>query len=444
MMSLRLRILTLLLISSSSALPWTAGFEQIDLINIQDIKEGPPVYLAGYGKPGSKLRFASGIHDPVYASSLYLTDDRLALLFISLDTIGFSQKLGETLRQEISRAIDIKRENILISATHTHSAPDTQGLWGGLTPELMSQMVNRIVTSAKAAYKKRQTSTLSVLISNNGNTRNRRLLNKQETIDQITHIVISTPHGQATALLSSFASHPTVLREANLQVSSDWLHSYRKRLAEQFQMPEPNVLFINGVLGDVLPYLNESESWVERFELAESYGLSIANSVGSPPVKLETHLQHCTEEIEVFPDNHELITWLTQNSPETVLWTENKTLKTRVSVVRLGHITFATVPGEPVTQLGQAILMLRPLFPVVILGLTHDSLGYLLPLNDTGLSETSRQYEEKWSLAKGFGHRVLQTIEQLMEKCSPEALPHALPNALPNALPPDRTAHDSL
>lgn len=103
------------------------------------------VYLAGFGSKGRK---PLGVHDPLYARALLLSDGEKTAALVSLDLLGFFREDVEKVRRGLN--LDPGKEYVLIAATHNHSAPDTLGLWGpfpgisGVDPEYQEHVRSRI------------------------------------------------------------------------------------------------------------------------------------------------------------------------------------------------------------------------------------------------------------------------------------------------------------
>ena len=70
-------------------------------------------------------RYSTGVHDPLLCSVLFLSDGKTQLMFIANDIVFISKQLSHRVRLKIKEAIDVPPENVLISATHTHSGPIT-------------------------------------------------------------------------------------------------------------------------------------------------------------------------------------------------------------------------------------------------------------------------------------------------------------------------------
>ena len=80
------------------------------------------VPLAGYGN--TLQRLSQGVLDPLCATCIAITDNGNTLLLCTIDLINSCDFYCVPARKAISEKFGIPMENIVISATHTHSAPD--------------------------------------------------------------------------------------------------------------------------------------------------------------------------------------------------------------------------------------------------------------------------------------------------------------------------------
>src|SRR5258706_14433243 len=94
---------------------WKAGTA------IVKITPDVPVQMSGYA---SRTKPYEGINDDLYAKALALEDSQGHKgVIITSDLIGFTASISEPICKRISLRTGLKRENILITSIHTHSAP---------------------------------------------------------------------------------------------------------------------------------------------------------------------------------------------------------------------------------------------------------------------------------------------------------------------------------
>ena len=75
----------------------------------------------------------TSIHDPLYARAIYLENGHGRALLLNADVGGIGNAITDKVSTEISRELDVPVANILISATHDHSA-----IFGGPRPSSSS------------------------------------------------------------------------------------------------------------------------------------------------------------------------------------------------------------------------------------------------------------------------------------------------------------------
>lgn len=122
-----------------------------------DISPAKGIELAGYPH---FLRHNTGVHDPLYASCVYLDNGREKIAVIAMDLLFYSRKYVKEVRKEISRKTSIPEGNIFISVSHTHSGPwaagrlDMEALGRGLDvdKDYVDGLNRKLVDLALAAY----------------------------------------------------------------------------------------------------------------------------------------------------------------------------------------------------------------------------------------------------------------------------------------------------
>src|SRR3954452_2607706 len=89
-----------------------------------------PVFLAGFG--GN--RRATGVHLELFARALALRCADQTLLWVVCDVIGLGWPVVQEIRAMLDAQVDRPFE-LVVACTHTHSGPDTIGLWGPSSSE---------------------------------------------------------------------------------------------------------------------------------------------------------------------------------------------------------------------------------------------------------------------------------------------------------------------
>ena len=89
---------------------------------VVDISPRDTQYLFGY--PHVE-RYSTGLNDPLLSSALYLSDGSSQMMFVANDIIFVPRTTAERVRSRIQDATGVPADQILLSATHTHSGPST-------------------------------------------------------------------------------------------------------------------------------------------------------------------------------------------------------------------------------------------------------------------------------------------------------------------------------
>ena len=112
-----------------------AGYARVNI--------NPPLGSALFGYYVQRL--AKGYLDDLEAFALTLEKDGNKFIIISIDNCSIAKPLVDKLVEAISGSTDIPRENILISATHTHTGPFTSKPGGFAAGENEDEKVERYV-----------------------------------------------------------------------------------------------------------------------------------------------------------------------------------------------------------------------------------------------------------------------------------------------------------
>jgi len=126
----------------------------------EDITPDFSVPLAGYGN--TLLRMSRGWLTRLYSTCIAVTDDKdNTVLFFTIDLIRISDDIARLVRDSVNDALGIPKENIMLSAIHTHSAPDVgQTVLEG--SEFYNLFIEKTLAAAKAALDDREESTVKI------------------------------------------------------------------------------------------------------------------------------------------------------------------------------------------------------------------------------------------------------------------------------------------
>lgn len=395
---------------------FSAGVAKVSLSPTQSQLDGKKLYMGGYG--GYKTRGpAEGVsNDGIYARALAVKSGQDSLVFLTIDTTVIGNVILDAIRQGASSQTGIPEDHIVISATHTHAGPDLNGLWGGVPADYKQMFIENSIKAVVQATGQMKHATIIT-----GSTtvpqelvKNRRGLGYT---DRELGILQVQTGNKTLATLVNFAVHPVVLRDDNKLLSSDFVGSFEKEIESKYG---GTALFVNGDQGDVEPNVNWEIPVSEQYKLAKNYGQALSKYVFEAVQKSKTvsqgiafQTQNVTFPVEnlsfIFAKNIGLFNGYAAMRQEGLQYY----FDSRISRITLGKgknaVEMVTLPGEAVTNLGLNIRDLMPGDHKLLLGLTHDTLGYLIPESEW----STTGYEETVSLGREAGDIVRRTIEGL-------------------------------
>lgn len=125
----------------------------------RDITPDRPVSLCGQ----FHMRISKGVMDPVTVTALSLSAGDDAFTWVSCDLVQVPTTVLTACREALrTRLPDFPADKLILSATHTHTAPDPHGFWhppvpdGVMTPEAFSTfLVERIVEAVAESWEGR-------------------------------------------------------------------------------------------------------------------------------------------------------------------------------------------------------------------------------------------------------------------------------------------------
>src|SRR5947208_5657155 len=99
---------------------------------------------------------ATAAHDPLHARCLVLDDGRTKLAVAVVDSCMIPRELVLDAKAQAAKLTGIPAEHVLISATHTHSAPTVTGVFQSEPDsEYVKYLARRIAEGIRAAHDRR-------------------------------------------------------------------------------------------------------------------------------------------------------------------------------------------------------------------------------------------------------------------------------------------------
>lgn len=111
-----------------------------------------PLKLPVLASGGFLERMGTALRDPLFARGLVLDDGQTRLALVVVDTLMMPREMLDGVKEKAAASTGIPVENMLISATHTHSAPSVMGALGtGVDEEYAAFLPGKIVECIEKA-----------------------------------------------------------------------------------------------------------------------------------------------------------------------------------------------------------------------------------------------------------------------------------------------------
>ena len=235
------------------------------------------VELAGYGYYLN--RKAIGVHDDLFSRALVLEGaDGTRLAVISSDLLTLSEEIAEETASLITRRTGIRKENVLLTCTHTHSGPavGVEEACGEPDPEYLRGLPHAISNSVVQACDNTQEAKLGCGMGR-GTALSYNRAQRDGPVDSELGVVrIDGPLGHLNALLFSFSCHSVAIQRsasAHTLISRDWPGYCLDAIEHRLKTP---LIFLQGACGDIDP---TGSGRTFQFEGAELLGSVLASKV---------------------------------------------------------------------------------------------------------------------------------------------------------------------
>jgi len=318
--------------------------------------------------------------------ALVLAHDQTRIAICSTDFLGFPGILASRVRTQVP---GIPAKNILIGATHTHSAPDCYGFpdqTGKTSADL--PYLDHVCTQLAGAINEAVGSLQPVQIRiATGRAQGKIAYNyyAEQLYDPRCHVLQAMDlQGRAVATLVNYACHPEVLGAGQGILSPDFVGPLYDRIQKQ---GGGTGIFMNSALGGMVtadcrgPDGKDVQTWAEcqriGHQLADE-GLRIINSA---PLQKDPQLFCGATTIE-FPIESQMMQTILKLSPLGFETTDTDRITTQVNLINVGEAQMLTIPGEALPNIGYYLKRKMQGKHNFLLGLTNDAFGYILTKED--------------------------------------------------------------
>lgn len=376
------------------------GAAKVDMT--PDVKASA-VPLGGYAaRKGAR---ATGVHDPVYARALTLSDGKTTAVVVSLDLcfVPASIKTEVVKCLKASGNTNVDAAHLFLAATHTHTAPDPLAMhtgntfthlngWTPFDQKLLDFTADKIAQAVMQAGKDMVPVRISASVQNAaGANRNRR---NDPTVDPAftTLKVTQIADGKTLVAVVNFAAHPTLYDDKMLDISADWpgvMTSDVESAGEKGEAGGAKVcLFLNGAEGDASPNgVDDVQPDAKVSTYGHRMGKRAMEQLAVVSIQTDAPFGMWTQSVTLPPRKPNALFFLAAAQMGATM-TQAKDLvntlmptSTEIDFIRLGDLLLMGFPCEPTGDIGMAAKTLARQsgykVPAVV-ALVNDWLAYCL------------------------------------------------------------------
>ena len=392
-----------------------------------------PVLVNG----GMLTRSADKVKTPVNARALALEDGKERIVMVVVDSCMMSRELLDDVKALAGQELDLPRDRILISATHTHSAPASMGCLGTNTDETYAAYLRlKLVEAMSAALENLEPAQVGWAVANAaeytalrrwirrpdrvaadpfGNPTVRANMHAANNWDDVigesgpedpdfSMISIQSRAGRPLAVLANFSMH----YYSDAPISADYFGLFceglKSRVAPQPVEGAPPfvALLSHGCSGDIWKrdYAVPKEQRIDNLSIEEYTSRLVdlaAQALVGVEHRIDVDLGMAEARLKLnyrVPDKQRLewaqriVAEMGDRDPRTteevyareqVLLHEKQSTEVVVQGLRLGPIAIATTPCETYALTGLKIKTQSPLAQTMVIELANGGDGYIPP-----------------------------------------------------------------
>jgi hypothetical protein len=389
-----------------------------------------PVLVNG----GVRERVANQVHDPLHARCLVLDDGTVQLAIVVVDSCMVPRSLADEAKALAAKDTGIASERILISATHTHSAPALCGCLGTDRDERYAGWLpGKIAEGIHNAQKNLQPARIGWAVGRDetnvfcrrflmkpGTARTNPYSDKREDRAQmnpghnnanairrtgpvdpdVTIFSVQTPDGRPIALLGNYSTHYAGAPALSADYFAVFASEIGRLIGAEGDRPQFVGIMSNGTSGDTncSDFLRSTRRKYNHL----SVGREVARAASEAYKTIKYHdwvqlemreerlvldvrmptreeVAKARELVETFAD-HKPSTWEEVYACETIRLAEMApTRELKLQAIRIGDLGIAAIPCEVYGSTGLSIKAASPLQTTMNISLANGCEGYIAP-----------------------------------------------------------------
>lgn len=356
------------------------------------------------------------LHDPLHTRVLVISDGATKSAVVSLDLVDAGESTTDEIRQAVGKALNIAPAQVMVTATHTHSAPwapvykkgyrgKEDDTWWAIRympaqndyppfRRWMEKLLTNVTTAATEANRNLEPATLWIGKADiSAFANNRRPLKpawgvvksntpkgyhyKHEAynpdiitdganygpMDRTMSVVsFRNSRDENIATIFHMSVHSVSIYPYSDEVSADWPG---EAIRQTEKLLGGKALFLQGTAGDINP-------WRRGREAVNEMGAGVA---ARAKAAFELSVQLASDSIRI--KKAEAALPLDETGKRR---TGLELVPAEVQVLAIGPLALVTLPGEPLTDMGTAIRNRSPFPHTLVLGYSNgNGVHYVAP-----------------------------------------------------------------
>lgn len=350
----------------------------------RNISPNMPVLVSGGAGAPSPASIKKG---ELTTRALVIIKDKVKMAIVSIDNIGVPKVVGDRIRALVPK---IKAENILIGATHTHSAPDVYGFAdekgnSGTDLKYIDMLVKKTAEAINEAYKNTKPAYLKVAV---GEAKGKIAYNyyAPKLYDHRAGVMqfISAKNGKTIATLVNYAIHPEVIGPDRNICGPDLIGPlYAKIEAETGGM----AIFMNSAQGGMVTADNrrengkEANDWNECIRIGELLATESLRIIKDAEIQKDPQIFITSTELKL-PVESDLMKFILKYALLKYSMNKKGEAVTRMNLLNIGTAQAITIPGEALPNIGFYLKRNMNTDKPFLFGLTNDAFGYIITKED--------------------------------------------------------------
>ncbi len=362
------------------------------------------------------------------ARAMVVRKGNVSVAIVALDLLGFPSVLADRVRARVSR---VPAANILIAATHTHSAPDCYAFpdgQGGHTGsiEYMEMVTVKAAEAVNEAIDRLQSARIKI---GTGEAQGKIAYNyyAPDLYDRRMSVIqAQSLDGKTIATLVNYAIHPEVLGNDAGICSPDLVGPL---CAELERKSGGIALFMNGAQGGMVTadnrdldrpkdpargYWHDSRTWEECVRIGTLMATEAMRIIKDAPDQAKPTL-YCDSLMVRFPVESDVMWAMIVGSPLHYPHSDDRSIRTRINLVNLGNAQILTIPGEALPNIGFYLKRKMHGTHQLLFGLTNEAFGYIMTKVDFK-SFPRYDYISRTSLGEMTGEILIEKALELVNR----------------------------